>query len=49
MTKETFMKAKMEMGYTWFEALALWNDQNFKKTEKDSTEVYFDMLEEMYN
>ena len=49
MNKETFIKEKMEMGFTWFDALALWNKQNFKKTEKDSTEYYFDMLEEMYN
>ena len=49
MDKETFIKEKMEMGFTWFDALALWNNQNANNSTKDSTEYYFDMLEELYN
>lgn len=53
MSKETFIKEKMKMGFSWFDALALWNNQNAnnstKNSTKDSTEYCFDMLEELYN
>ena len=48
MTKETFMKSRMEMGYTWFEALSQWNRQNQKSEQKDTTEIYQDTLDEIY-
>lgn len=48
MTKETFMKSRIEMGYTWFEALSQWNRQNQKSEQKDTTEIYQDTLDEIY-
>lgn len=48
--KETFMKEKMMMGYSWFEALAQWNRKNEKQTkERDLLESYLNQLDEYHN
>lgn len=48
--KETFMKEKMTMGYSWFEALAQWNRKNEKQTkERDLLESYLNQLDEYHN
>ena len=50
MTKETFIKEKMEMGFTYFDAIAQWNRKNEQKQEvKETQEVYQDLLDEYHN
>lgn len=47
--KETFIKERMEMGYTRFEALAHWNFKHQPTKERDTLEVYQDLLDEYHN
>ena len=49
MNRQEFIKVKISMGFTWYEALCQWNNLHKEPIEKDDLEIYMDTLEAYHN
>lgn len=49
MNRQEFIKAKIAMGFTWYEALCQWNNLHKEPIEKDDLEIYMDTMEAYHN